>query len=67
MNIPKDALIPAAKLTKYLLVPKIKDDKSRYLARGGFDQSNPEILDAAIRRAIENTEANIERVGEYGI
>jgi hypothetical protein len=51
VKIPSDALIVREKLTHYLLVHRVKDDKSRYLASGGFDQSNPEALEAAIRRA----------------
>ena len=37
MKIPPDALIAPEKLTKYLLVPLSKSDKSRYLARAGFN------------------------------
>jgi hypothetical protein len=51
MKIPPDAIITPEKLTKYLLVRRVKDDKSGYLARGGFDQSNPQLLEAAIRLA----------------
>ena len=49
MKIPEDAVIPVEKLTKYLLVPRPWDDKSRFLAQAGFDQSNPDALMAAIR------------------
>ena len=32
------------KLTRYLLVPLTKSDKSRWLVRGGYTQSNPQRL-----------------------
>jgi len=36
------------------------------LASGGFGPSNPEALEAAIRRAIEQTEATIDPANEHG-
>jgi lipid-A-disaccharide synthase len=66
MRIPRDAIIIAGKLAKYLLVRRAKDDKSRYLAQAGFDQSNPEMLEAAIRRAIEQSEARFDRANKFG-
>jgi hypothetical protein len=50
-----------------LLIPRLKDDKSRYLARGGFGQSNPDALQAAFRRAIEQCDATLDRANEHGI
>jgi hypothetical protein len=66
MKIPADAIIPPGKLVNYLLTPRAKDDKSRFLARAGFDQSNPEVLEAAIRRACASAEARVDRVNQYG-
>jgi hypothetical protein len=64
VKIPPDAQIAPEKLTKYLLTRRTKDDKSRYLAQGGFDQSNPEVLEAAIRLAIMQTEATVNRANQ---
>ena len=66
VKIPPDAVIALEKLTKYLLTWRAKDDKSRYLAQGGFDQSNPKALEAAIRVAIAQTEAMIDRANQHG-
>jgi hypothetical protein len=66
LKIPPDSLIARAKLIQYLLVRRVKDDKSRYLARGGFDQSNPDALEAAIRLAIVQIEAKIDRANQHG-
>jgi hypothetical protein len=60
VKIPPDALVAPEKLTKYLLVRRVKDDKSRYLARAGFDLSNPQVLAAAIRRSSQHAEATID-------
>jgi hypothetical protein len=38
VKILEDAVIPEEKLTRYLLVPRIKDDKSKFLAQAGFTQ-----------------------------
>ncbi|MEH1838222.1 MAG: hypothetical protein V7L20_05555 [Nostoc sp.] len=33
MKIPDNLIIPEEKLTRYLLVPRIKDDKLKFLAK----------------------------------
>lgn len=67
MKIPDDGVIPEEKLTRYLLVPRLKDDKSKYLAQAGFTQANPEDLLTAIRQLIVNNEAVEDNVNEYGV
>lgn len=66
MKIPSDALIAPQKLTRYLLAPRPKNDKSRFLARAGFTLANPHALEAAIRQIISDNEAIFERENEYG-
>jgi hypothetical protein len=66
MKIPDDAVIPVEKLTKYLLVPRPWDDKSRFLAQAGFDQSNPDALMAAIRALAIRAEGSEDGSNEYG-
>jgi len=66
MRIPIDAIIPPAKLTKYLLVPLAESDKSDYLARAGFDQSNVPLLEAAIRKLSATVDAVRDRVNQFG-
>ena len=57
MKIPADAIIPDEKLTRYLLVYKVRNDKSKFLAQAGFTQENPEALRAAISSLAESVEA----------
>ena len=67
MKIPPDADIPREKLTRYLLTPKPKNDKSRFLAQVGLTQDNPDMLEDAVRQLITEQEAVADRHDEYGI
>ncbi len=66
MKIPDDSIIPFEKLTHYLLVAKVRNDKSKYLAQAGFTQENPEALLEAIRSLTGAIEAEQEKTTEYG-
>lgn len=67
MKIPDDAVIPEEKLTRYLLVPRTKDDKSKFLAQAGFTQENPNDLLSAIKQLILTTDAVEDSINEYGV
>jgi hypothetical protein len=67
VKIPADAVISEPKLTKYLLVPQLRNDKSKFLAKGGFTQANPDDLELAIRQLIEENEAIEDRTDQFGI
>jgi hypothetical protein len=66
VRIPEDSIIPDAKITRYLLVQKARNDKSKFLAQAGFTQENLETLKAAIQSQAVATEAIEERSNEYG-
>ncbi len=66
MIIPEDAAIPEDKLTRYLLVPRPWDDKSKFLRHAGFEQQNADKLMAGIRRLVSGVEATEEGTNEYG-
>ena len=67
MKIPPDGMIPREKLTRYLLVPLGKDDKSKYLAQSGFGAAAASLLEAEIRRLTAETDAVVSRVREHGV
>jgi hypothetical protein len=67
VRIPKDAIIPDDKITRYLLVQKARNDKSKFLAKAGFTPENPEKLRAAIQLLVETGEPAEDRSNEYGI
>jgi hypothetical protein len=66
VKIPPDAIIPEEKLTRYLLVPRPEDDKSRYLAQAGFTNQNPAALLAAIRDLTTSDEAVEDGSNRFG-
>jgi hypothetical protein len=66
VTIPPDAIIARSKLTGYLLVRQPQNDKSQYLLRAGFDQTNPDLLEAAIRKTTAGANATSDRVNEHG-
>jgi hypothetical protein len=67
LQLPSDSIIPEDKITRYLLVPRIKDDKSKFLAQAGFTQENSEELLLAIRQLAATNEAIEDNTNEYGI
>jgi indole-3-glycerol phosphate synthase len=67
MKIPPNAIIADSKITRYLLVLREQDDKSKFLAQAGFTQDNPEQLTSAIRQLADAVEAVEDTTNEYGI
>ncbi len=57
MKLSPDALIVTAKLTKYLLVWRDADDKSKFLAQAGYSQENWQQLEADLRSQLLPLEA----------
>ena len=46
MRLPSDSLISTEKITRYLLVPLSRGDKSAFLSRAGYTPENPlQLLD----------------------
>ena len=66
MKIPVNAIIPEAKLTKYLLEYKLRNDKSRFLARAGFTIENWQLLKLAIQQLSQSVDAVPDRTNKYG-
>ncbi|WP_008313226.1 DUF6883 domain-containing protein [Leptolyngbya sp. PCC 6406] len=66
MKLQGTIIIPDAKLTQYLLVLRPEDDKSKFLARAGFTQNNPDQLKQAIFSLIQAHDAVSDRQDKYG-
>jgi hypothetical protein len=66
MRMPEDLIVPDAKITQYLLVPKARNDKSRFFTQAGFTPENPESLKLAIQNQAIDKEAIEEKSNEYG-
>ena len=57
MKLSRDAIIAEAKLTKYLLVWREADDKSKFLGQAGYTLDNWQQLAADLRAQILPLEA----------
>jgi hypothetical protein len=66
MKLQGSILIPDAKLTQYLLIPRQEDDKSKFLAQAGFTADNPDQLRQAILTLIQTHDAISDRQDKYG-
>jgi hypothetical protein len=66
MKLPANAVIPIEKLTDYLLVRRLRNDKSGYLARTGYNASNWHILESDIRKLIQTRDAEPAGQNEFG-
>lgn len=66
MKLPSDTEIAREKLTRYLLVPLARSDKSHWLARGGYTAANPERLLDDLREQILPLDATHARSTPFG-
>jgi uncharacterized protein DUF6883 len=68
MRLPADAIvIPRDKLTRYLLVARAEDDKSKYLAQAGYTVAHADELEAGIRDLVSQHDAEQDASNEYGV
>jgi hypothetical protein len=61
-----DAIIAEEKLTKYLLVPLPKDDKSKFLAKAGYTLDNWQQLERDLRAQVLRQPAEGIETTRYG-
>lgn len=66
MYLSQNATISPNKLTNYLLIPLPKDDKSQYLALGGYTLDNWQQLERDLRQQILTLEAQPTLKTKYG-
>lgn len=66
MRLPQDAEISDEKLTRYLLAPKKRNDKSKWLARAGYVLENWAILKDHLRRQVLPKDAILVEQTDYG-
>ena len=66
MRLPGDAVIARDKLTRYLLVPQVRGDKSAFLARAGYSLSNADLLLRDLRSQILPREPRMLESNEFG-
>ncbi len=61
-----NSVIDRAKITKYLLVPLPKDDKSQFLSQAGYTLENWQQLERDLRTQILPLEAELIEDTRYG-
>jgi hypothetical protein len=66
MIIPKDATIAIEKVRDYLLIPRVKGDKSGYLALAGYKREDFWELLRDIREQLLPGDAIFQRRDEFG-
>jgi hypothetical protein len=66
MKLPPDCVISREKITRYLLVPLERGDKSAFLALAGYTQENEAQLLDDIRTQILPSDAVPAEVNEFG-
>ena len=66
MKLPANTIIATDKLTRYLLVPQARGDKSRFLAEAGYTQENVEHLLHDLRTQILPLDAEPLESGKFG-
>src|SRR5438046_2859378 len=68
MKLPADSEIPLEKFTQYLLVPRTRADKSKFLLRAGYSTDNAQQLIADLRAQIlplDATSAGTTKFGDF--
>lgn len=65
VKLPRDSVIDERKLREYLLVPRIEDDKSGFLALAGYSLVNWRNLEDDLRRQLEGDVVLIQTT-QYG-
>lgn len=66
MRLSSQAVIAFEKMTDYLLRWRPENDKSQFLSRGGYTQTNGDLLAEDIRRQLLPLEAEFEQRTDYG-
>jgi hypothetical protein len=67
MKLPPDTIIDPRKVTEYLLRPLEENDKSAFLALGGYTLENPERLLHDLRVQLLTRDVEIVGPFEYGV
>ena len=66
MKLPANAVIAMDKLTRYLLVPQARGDKSAFLAGAGYTRDNADQLLQDLRSQILPLDATVLESNKFG-
>jgi hypothetical protein len=66
MKLPSDAVIAPGKIKEYLLSPRKRNDKSKWLAKAGYNLENWQALEKDLQLQILSLEAVFIEETKYG-
>ncbi len=66
MKLSSSAIISPDKIKNYLLSPRKRNDKSKWLSRAGYNSNNWEKLEVDLREQILNLDALFSSKSEFG-
>ena len=66
MKLPENAIISEKKVKEYLLSYRKRNDKSKWLAKAGYDYENWKKLEQDIRIQLLIRQAALIEINEYG-
>ena len=66
MILPPHTYIAVEKLTRYLLIPKARNDKSKWLGQAGYTLDNWFQLEADLRLQVLSRVAEKDETNQYG-
>jgi hypothetical protein len=66
MRLPADSIIATSKLREYLLIPKARNDKSRWLGHAGYLLENWLQLERDLRQQILTLDAEFDGRNSFG-
>ena len=66
MNLPMTAIIEPKKIKEYLLAPRKRNDKSKWLAKAGYTLKNWQQLEQDLRLQLLSLQAVFREETKYG-
>lgn len=66
MKLPEDSIIAEEKIKNYLLSPRVRNDKSKWLERAGYSLANWYLLESDLRKQILQLQAAPTEKTKYG-
>jgi hypothetical protein len=67
VKLPEEIIISQEKLSRYLLLPREENDKSKFLATAGYTLANWEVLERDLRELAKSQEISELETSPYGI
>jgi hypothetical protein len=67
VKLPEEAVMPEDKLLRYLLLPRVENDKSGFLAIAGYTMATWEVLQSDLYELTKTCEISGTAISPYGI